>query len=137
MRYLLGMLAYLVPTFPLGYFWHLRVFKAYYEALQVYRSDVIIPLGLLSMVIQGLAWAFLYARLFAGERRGRGALKFGLLAAAMAWSFLVLPIAAKHRMASVLGFVQIETAFIAVQYLLVSPLMALAMSSGKESDHAL
>ena len=100
MRYLLGMLAYLVPTFPLGYFWHLHLFKGYYDALEVYRAELIIPLGLSAMLIQGLVWAFLYDRLFAGEHRGRGAVKFGLLAALMAWSFLVLPIAAKHRSSS-------------------------------------
>lgn len=137
MRYLLGLLAYLVPSFPLGYFWHLRVFKGFYDDLHVYRPDVIIPLGLSAMLIQGLAWAFLYARLFAGEPRGRGALKFGLLAAPLAWSFLVLPVAAKHQMASVSGFMGIESAFVAIQYLLVSPLMALAMSPGKERGHAL
>lgn len=136
MRYLLGVLAYLVPSFPLGYFWHLRVFQGYYEALQVYRPEVIIPLGLLSMLMQGFVWTFLYARLFSGERWGRGALKFGLLALPLAWSFLVLPVAAKHQMTSVAGFMKIETAFLAVQYLLVSPLLALALSSAKEGGHA-
>jgi hypothetical protein len=62
----------------------------------------------------------------------RGAVKFAALAAPLAWSFLVLTIAAKHHMASVSGFVLIETAFTAVQYLVVSPLIALAFSSRRE-----
>lgn len=40
----------------------------------------------------------------------------------------MLVIAAKHHMASVSGFLQIETAFTAIQYLIVSPLIALAFS---------
>lgn len=130
-RYVLAALAYIVPTFPLGYFWHLVIFKRYYDSLLVYRPDIIIPLGVASMAIQSILWAYLYSRLFAGEPVLRGALKFAALAFPLAWSFLVLPTGAKHLMADVTGFVLIETAFVAVQYLVVSPLIALAFSYGK------
>src|SRR5262245_47377966 len=126
--FVLAMLAYLVPTFPLGYLWHLTVFRNYYDSLQVYRDDVVIPLGLISMLVQSIVWAYVYARLFAGEPVLRGAMKFAMLAAPLAWSFMVIAVAAKHRMASVAGFVAIETAFIAAQYLIVSPLIALAFA---------
>jgi len=131
-RFVLGALAYILPTFPLGYVWHLVLFQDYYATLAVYRNDVIIPFGLASMAIQGCAWAFLYSRLFASESVLRGAAKFAALAAPLAFSFLVLVIAAKHRMASVSGFVMIETAFTALQYLVVSPLIALAFSYGRK-----
>jgi hypothetical protein len=127
-RFLLSFLAYVLPTFPIGYLWHLVVFKSYYEALQVYREDVIIPFGLISMAIQGVVWTYLYARLFAGESVLRGAVKFAALAAPLAWSFIVIAVGAKHRMASVSGFVLIETGFIALQYAVVSPLIALAFA---------
>jgi hypothetical protein len=130
-RYVLAALAYIIPTFPLGYFWHLVIFKRYYDSLLVYRPDVIIPLGLASMVLQSIIWAYLYSRLFAGEPVLRGAIKFAALAFPLAWSFLVLPIGAKHLMADVTGFVLIETAFVAVQYLVVSPLIALAFAYGR------
>jgi hypothetical protein len=128
MRYLLAFLAYVVPTFALGIVWHLLAFDAYYQALRVYRDDILIPFGLLSMTVQGIAWAYLYDRLFAGESVLRGALKFGALAAPLAWSFMVIAVAAKHHMASVSGFVLIETAFVVVHYLVVSPLIALAFA---------
>jgi hypothetical protein len=127
-RILLGALAYILPTFPLGYLWHLVVFQDYYAELAVYRRDIIIPFGIGSMTIQGVAWAYIYSRLFVGESIVRGALKFALLACPLAWSFLVLVIAAKHHMASVSDFVLIETAFTVLQYLIVSPLIALAFS---------
>ena len=133
MRILFGALAYILPTFPLGYIWHLVVFKSHYDALEVYRDDVVIPFGLVSMLIQGVAWAFIYSRLFAGESVLRGGAKFFAVAAPLAWSFLVLAVAAKHRMASVSGFVLIETAFTLVQWIMVAPLTALAfgrLSSG-------
>jgi hypothetical protein len=127
-RFLLAALAYIIPTFPLGYFWHLEIFRHTYASLAVYRPDITIPLGVASMLIQGLIWAYLYWRLFRHETVIAGAVKFAAIAAPLAWSFMVVAVAAKHHMTSVSGFLQIETAFIAVQYLVVSPLIALAFS---------
>jgi hypothetical protein len=124
----LAVFAYLLPTFPLGYFWHLVTFADRYHQLAIYRDEVIIPLGLASMVIQALLFAWAYPRLF-GNRTASwrsGALNFGLVFGALAWSFAVLPVAAKYRMSSVLDFVLLETLFTALQFAVVSPLVALA-----------
>lgn len=127
-RFLLAALAYIIPTFPLGYFWHLEIFRHTYASLAVYRPDLIIPLGVVSMLVQGPIWAYLYWRLFRHETVVVGALKFAAVAMPLAWSFMVVAVAAKHHMSSVSGFLMIETAFIAVQYLVTSPLIALAFS---------
>lgn len=121
---LLAVLAYMLPTFPLGYFWHLTIFADYYTSLHVYRDDVAFPLGLASILIQGVIWSIVYERLFSGQPILRGAFKFALLACPLAWSFMVLAVGAKHVMSSVSGFLLIETSFIVVQYLVVSPLIA-------------
>ena len=124
----LAVAAYLVPTFPLGYFWHLRIFRAQYERLEVYRPDMLIPLGLLSMATQALLYAWLYPRLFstAPDAWLAGAAGFAGVFGVLAWSLAVLPTAAKYRMQSVATFLRLETAFTVVQYLVVSPLIALA-----------
>jgi hypothetical protein len=155
----LAVLAYLVPTFPLGYFWHLVTFADRYHRLEMYRDEVIIPLGLASMVIQALVFAWAYARLFPPMRtpwqRGavafgcifawayprlfppmrtpwqRGAVAFGCIFGAMAWSFAVLPVAAKYRMTSVQDFILLETCFTALQFAVVSPLIAMAYWLGE------
>jgi hypothetical protein len=57
--------AYLVPTFVLGLVWHPRLFKPYYEARAIYRHDIIIPFGFLSMFIQASIFAWLYESAFA------------------------------------------------------------------------
>lgn len=117
-----------MPTFPLGYFWHLSIFADRYHQLAMYRDEVIIPLGLASMVVQALIYAWTYPRLF-GDRDWRtGALRFGLVFGLLAWSLVVLPVAAKYRMSSVSDFVWLETAFTVLQYLIVSPLIAWASS---------
>jgi hypothetical protein len=124
----LGVLAYMLPTFPLGYLWHLNFFAAYYQSLDVYRTDILIPFGIGSMLIQGIVWSLVYERLFAGEPVLRGAIKFGAIAAPLAWSFAVLAVAAKHRMSSVGGYLAVESAFTLLHYAIVSPLIAAVYS---------
>jgi hypothetical protein len=127
-RFAAGIFAYLVPTFILGFVWHLVLFKSHYETLAMYRSDVIIPLGLLSMAIQSAIFAWLYMRTFA-RRRDRfwaGALAYGLIGAALSWSFTTLAVAAKNVMASVPDYLVIETGFTVVQWIMVAPLTVLA-----------
>lgn len=120
--------AYLVPTFPLGYVWHLVAFHEPYQRLALYRSEVLIPLGVTSMVLQGLLFAWLYPRLFDTRRESwlRSALSFGLVFGILSWTFTTLPVAAKYQMTSVPLFLLLESAFTAVQFALVSPLIALA-----------
>lgn len=120
--------AYLLPTFPLGYSWHLTTFQAEYERLDLYRTEVILPLGLASMAIQALLFAWLYPRLFDTRREAwlGSALRFGSLFALLAWSFTTLPVAAKYQMSSISDFLLLETGFTILQFAVVSPLIALA-----------
>ena len=67
--FVLAVLAYLVPTFPLGYVWHLVTFADHYKRLALLREDVIIPFGLATMVIQAVAFAWAYPKLFGGNGR--------------------------------------------------------------------
>jgi hypothetical protein len=124
----LAIAAYVVPTFPLGYFWHLTWFEKSYHALGIYRPDVIIPLGLASMLVQAVIFSWVYPRLFAQDRRAvlRNGLLYGLGMGLISWSFTTLAVAAKHPMASVSDYVMLETSFTAVQFLIVGPLIALA-----------
>jgi hypothetical protein len=124
----LAFLAYLLPTFPLGYFWHLKTFKPHYDRLAIYRPQPVIPLGLASMVVQGLLYAWVYPRLFdtSPDAWMASAMQFAAVFGLLAWSLAVLPVAAKNRMASVSAFLRLETAFTVLQYAIVSPLIALA-----------
>lgn len=130
-QFWLAFAAYLVPTFPLGYFWHLSAFKTRYDELALFRDDVIIPMGLTSMILQALLFAWIYPRLFdtAPYAWRDSAMQFFAVFGLLAWSFMVLPVAAKYRMTSVGGFVALETAFTIVQYAVTSPLIALAWRS--------
>lgn len=127
-NYWLGVAAYVLPTFPLGYAWHLKTFKAHYDRLEMYRNDVIIPMGIASMLVQGLAFAWLYPIVFdtSPDAWVGSAAGIALLFCVFAWSFTTLPVAAKYRTASVKGFLVLETAFTALHFAIVAPLIALA-----------
>lgn len=103
----------------------------------MYRAEVIIPMGLGSMLIQAVLYVGLYPRLFGGRSWGRGALGFGLTFGLLAWSLTVLPVAAKYRTTSVVDFAMLETAFTFLHYLVVSPLIALAWRGAAEPRRAL
>ena len=126
--FLLGVLAYVLPTFAAGYLWHLVMFHDHYTRLAIYRHEPLIPFGFTSMLIQGLVFAWAYPRLFDTARGAwaGSAVRAGMVFSVLSWSFTTLAVAAKHPMASVGSYVQIETAFTLVQFAAVSPLMALA-----------
>jgi hypothetical protein len=104
------------------------VFADAYHALSMYRDDVIVPFGFLSMVIQALAFSWVYPRAF--PERGRAFLMNGLTYGAaigvLSWSFTTLAVAAKNVMSSVPDYLMLETAFTVLQFLIVGPLIALA-----------
>jgi hypothetical protein len=137
--------AYVVPTFALGYLWHLVILREPYDRLAMYRAEVIIPLGVLSMVIQAVVSASAYPRLVSTRRDDwiGSAARFGSVFALLAWSFTTLPVAAKYRMSSVAEFMALETAFTVVQFLVVAPLIALVhrqpapAASSERQTHAL
>ena len=130
-RYLAPALGYLVPTFMLGYVWHLVLFAGYYERLAMYRRDVVIPLGLASMAIQSLFFAWTWERLAATDAPlATRSWRYALVGAALSWSFTTLAVAAKNVMSSVADYLVIESAFTATQWVLVAAVTA-ALSAAR------
>lgn len=134
-RYILGVLAYLIPTFALGFVWHLLLFKDYYELLAIYRTDIIIPLGFLSMLVQSVLFAWIYQRMFSAAATSMASLvfKYAIVGALLSWSFTTLAVGAKNMMSSVPRFMLIETAFTLAQWLMVAPLTVIAFRGSRES----
>lgn len=137
-RYVLAIAAYLVPTFALGILWHLVLFKEYYAALAMYRHDVIIPFGFLSMFVQAIAFAWIYDKAFS-RRTGAPLLRglaYGAFGAVLSWSFTTIAVAAKNVMTSVPDYLVIETAFTVTQWIIVGPLTVLAFAAAA-GEHTL
>jgi hypothetical protein len=124
----LGIAAYLVPTFPIAFVWHLVLFEPNYHALQIYRADPIIAFGLASMVIQAMVFSWIFPKVFAANSGSvlKNGLLYGLGAGLLSWSFTTLAVAAKQPMTSISDYILLETAFTLLQFLIVGPLIALA-----------
>ena len=127
-RFFLGVLAYLAPTFALGFVWHLVLFEHAYKALAIYRADIIIPFGILSMLIQGTIFAWIFEKAIVPWRAAvwLRTVVYGVGGALLSWSFTTIAVAAKNVMTSVPDYVAIETGFTLVQWIMVAPLTAMA-----------
>lgn len=127
-KFWLGFAAYLLPTFPIAFVWHLVLFEQKYHALRIYRDEPVIALGLSSMIIQGAIFSWLFPRVFTRGSSSflRDGLLFGLGAGLLSWSFTTLAVGAKNMMLSVPDFLLLETAFTVLQFAIVGPLIALA-----------
>ena len=110
--------AYLAITFALGFIWHLVVFKDLYCRLAIYTriEDPIIPLGLLSMFLQGAVLAYLYPLVAGGARPVSGGLWFGLLMGLFIASSAVLAEAGKQRVTSLRTWLLVESVYYAIQF---------------------
>jgi hypothetical protein len=138
-RIAIGALCYLIPSFALGFVWHLVAFKGYYDALAIYRKDVIVPFGFLSMSIQALLFAWVYARVFAAWSDATSrALGYAAFGAVLSWSFTTVAVAAKNVMSSVPDYLLIETGYTLVQWVIVGPLTVLLLrrSEPLQTAHA-
>lgn len=122
---IIGALGYLLITFPLGYTWHLVLFKEAYEAFGVYnRPQPIIPLGILSMLIQGPILAYLYPRWRGNGPRLPSALTFCLLMGLFFASGTVIALAAKSQIANLPGWFGLNFAFTFLQFSLTALVFA-------------
>lgn len=126
-KFWLGLIAYVVPSFPLAYSWHLTAFADQYAKLDLLRTDPILPMGLATMILQGAVFSWAYPRLFDTGRlvwlgsAMRAAMVFGLLA----WSYAVLAVAAKTQMTSTPQFLALESGWTLLQFAVTMPLLAL------------
>jgi hypothetical protein len=119
----LFLLGYLVVSFALGAVWHMVFFKEYYKKLAIY-SNIDKPrfsFGLTSMLLQGIVFAYVYPLI-------ASPLLFGLGLFMILTSFAVFAEAGKQNTTSLSGFVTIQTAFSAVQTILVTLVFVLVSS---------
>ena len=115
MSILFGTLTYLIVSFVLGAVWHMVFFKEYYKKLAIY-SNIEKPrfsFGLSSMLLQAIVFAYVYPLI-------SNHLLFGLGLFMLLTSFLVFAEAGKQNTTSLSGFVTIQTAFSAIQAILVT-----------------
>lgn len=79
------------------------------------------------MFVQGAILSWLFPKVMRDDDHSSWllqGLRFGLLIGLLAWSYSTIAVAAKHVMTSVSSYLLIETAFTAVHYAIIGPLIA-------------
>jgi len=118
-HHLLAVAGYVICTFAVQATSHFAINADHYAALPYMRAEPLIPLGILSMVIQGAVLSFLYAR---SDLRGEGVMG-ALIAAwgigAVIVSYIVLAEFGKYDIPDFASWAAVELSAGAVQFSLI------------------
>ena len=119
LRILLATFSYFVITMATAYPWHLIWFHETYLAMgAVTRDPVIVPLGMVAVVTQGLVIAVLYARWYRGGNPIVEGIKFSLFAGLLVYTTQGFATAAKFDINPVGAYLAYHTVFQTVQFVL-------------------
>ncbi len=126
-RIIFGTLAYVIPTFILAYFWHLKLFKKQYEVWDYAGGDPSPPLGLASMVVQGIIISGLYAWAPIDHTSLKEAFLFIGALALFHWSIHVIAAMAKNPKLRNVSYFIVETFYLFLQFGIYALLMSLVV----------
>ena len=132
-KFIFATLVYVVITMAIALPWHLVIFKDLYASLGIYnREPPIIPLGLASMIIQGMVLAYFYPLFYKGGNPIWQGIKFGLIMGVFLFSVSTLANAAKIQVTSMSIWILIQTAFHSIQFILTGAGIGLVYGKNPE-----
>jgi hypothetical protein len=111
-------LAYIATTFAVQGSSHFGLNAEYYAAIPIMRAQPVVAMGLTSMVIQGLIFAWLYPTFAAGASIVRKGIVFSWALGAFLASYIVLGEAGKYAIPSIPRWMAVEGSVALVQYTL-------------------
>ncbi|MGQ0694196.1 MAG: DUF1761 domain-containing protein [Nitrospiraceae bacterium] len=133
-KYWLAVLAYVLCTFLIAAPWHLVLFKAVYDELAIFtRKEPLIPLGLLSMLMQGLVLSYLYPLFARGRHSAKTGAVFGLLMGVLLASSAVFAEAGKQNVTSLSTWLALESLYFLLQFSLVGAVMGTIYAKGESA----
>jgi hypothetical protein len=116
-KFVLAVIAYIIVTFAVAASWHLMFFKDLYDQLAIFtREKPLIPLGVVSIIMQALVLAYLYPLFYRGGSPVKEGLKFGLLIGVLMASIAVFAEAGKQNVSSLTTWLVFETAYYLLQF---------------------
>jgi hypothetical protein len=105
-KHVLAVLAYIAATFITQATSHFVVNAGHYASAAHLRPEPIFPLGVLSMLIQGSIFSYLYSRL--ARRSVFAALRFAWLVGGILLSYIALAEAAKYSVPAIGSWIAVE-----------------------------
>ena len=122
-KFILSVIGYFIATMAVAFPWHMVFFHDKYMAMGAFtRGEPIMSFGMLSIVLQGIVFAYFYPLFYRHKNGGpqviRG-IQFSLFMGLTVWTVMVFATAAKFNIEPVSHFVLLGTAFQLIQYILV------------------
>lgn len=118
-KFVLATLGYTVTTMLIAVPWHFVWFKELYHSFGIYtRSEPIVALGFLTMLIQGAIIAHVYPRYYQGGSHYKAAIKFSLLIGLFLYSISTLANAAKIEVEPMSSWLVVQAFFHLLQFTL-------------------
>lgn len=118
-KIILATISYVVLSMAIAYPWHILWFHdAYARMGAMTRAEPIIPLGMLTMVIQGIVIAYLYPFYYRGGHPVLQGIKFTFIIGLLIYSVMGLATPAKMNIEPIGEFVAYHTVFQCIQFLL-------------------
>ena len=124
LKIILAALAYIIPTMPYAYFWHMVWFKKNYEKWEYFGGDASVPLGFTSMFVQGIVLSFAYAILPIEHNSLANSMYFSTILGIFFWSTHVISAMAKHGATRTKGYFVLETVYLVGQFVMFGLLMS-------------
>ena len=106
--YALAVLAFVIATFSIQATSHFAINIAHYAAIEFVRTDPIMELGFLTMVVQGAILAYIYPFFYRPGSPILQGLKYGLLMGLFLGSYIALAEPAKYAAPSVSEWIVTE-----------------------------
>jgi len=108
--------AYVITAFAVQGTSHFVVHADHYAAITIMRAEPIVPMGITSMIIQGLLFAWLFPAFNRGGNPIRNGVYFAWAVGGFLASYIVLGEAGKYAIPSIGSWIAVESGAAAVQF---------------------
>lgn len=125
-KIILATVSYVLITMVIAYPWHMIWFHDLYEGMGAYtRPEPSIPLGMLSMLIQGVVIAYLYPFFYQGGSPIIQGIKFSAIVGAVVYSVMGFAMAAKIDINPISTYLLYNLVFQFIQFVFTGAILGL------------
>ena len=130
-KIIMATLSYVVLTMAIAYPWHMMWFHDLYVEMGAYtRTEPSIPLGMLAMLVQGIAIAYLYPFYYRSDNPIINGITFSLIMGLVVYSVMGFAMAAKVDINPISTYLIYNAVFQFIQYVVTG--IALGIIYGKK-----
>ena len=125
-KIMMATVSYMVITMAVAYPWHMIWFHDLYEGMGAYtRPEPIIPLGMLSMLMQGVVIAYLYPFFYQVGIPVIQGIKFSVIVGVIVYSVMGFAMADKININPISTYLLYNLAFQFIQFVLTGAVLGL------------